>query len=187
MNTADTILEIKKALRSAMNGILSAQMRQAGMPYKLVFGVEIPRLQAIAREFTPSRQLAQELWQQPIRECKILAAMLMPHTEFCPQMADIWADEMPTPEIAQTTAMYLLAPQPWAASLAFGWIATNSPMRQLCGFLVLARLLAQGATLNDHSLQELRDQAQSLLPSPSLHLAKAIQAVLARLDDDKIQ
>ena len=45
MTTEDTVKEIKKALRSAMNGVLSAQMRQAGMPYRLVFGVELPRLE----------------------------------------------------------------------------------------------------------------------------------------------
>ena len=36
--THDTVIEIKKALRAAMNGVLSAKMREAGMPYKLVFG-----------------------------------------------------------------------------------------------------------------------------------------------------
>lgn len=42
------IIDIKKDLRASMNGILSARMREAGMPYKLVFGVELPRLQTIA-------------------------------------------------------------------------------------------------------------------------------------------
>ncbi|MEE1087744.1 MAG: DNA alkylation repair protein, partial [Bacteroidaceae bacterium] len=78
MTTEETVREVKKALRSAMNGVLSAQMRQAGMPYRLVFGVELPRLREIAREFPSDRALAQNLWNQPIRECKMLAAMLMP-------------------------------------------------------------------------------------------------------------
>ena len=56
------IQNIKKELRASMNGILSAKMREAGAPYKLVFGVELPRLQSIAREFAPSRTLAQQLW-----------------------------------------------------------------------------------------------------------------------------
>ena len=51
MTTQDTIKEIKLELRAAMNGVVAAQMRQAGMPYKLIFGVELPRLQEIAREF----------------------------------------------------------------------------------------------------------------------------------------
>ncbi len=34
--------DIKKELRASMNGILSARMREAGMPFRLIFGVELP-------------------------------------------------------------------------------------------------------------------------------------------------
>ena len=53
--------DIKKELRASMNGILSARMREAGMPFKLIFGVELPRLQDIAREFPQDADLAQTL------------------------------------------------------------------------------------------------------------------------------
>lgn len=181
MTTEETVKEIKKALRSAMNGVLSAQMRQAGMPYKLVFGVEIPRLIAISKEFTADRTLAQALWNEPIRECKILAAMLMPPEEMLPEVADIWADEIPAAEIAQTTVMYLLSKTKWAARVAFEWIAGEMPMRQLCGFLIIARLLSQGAEFNPQSVLEIQDQAEAILPQADLHLQKAIHAVLDRL------
>lgn len=180
--TAKEVKEIKKALRSAMNGVLSAQMRQAGMPYRLVFGVELPRLADIAKEFPTDRALAQALWNEPIRECKILAAMLMPAEYMLPEIAEIWTLEMPTAEIAQTTVMYLMSRIPQAASLAFEWIAGEHPMRQLCGYLILARLISRGETFNEHSLLEIRDQAESALPQADLHLQKAIHAVLDRLD-----
>ena len=72
------INEIKKELRASMNGILSARMREAGMPFKLIFGVELPRLQSIAQEFSADVELANQLWQQNIRETRLLAIMLMP-------------------------------------------------------------------------------------------------------------
>ena len=75
-------LDIKKELRASMNGILSAQMREAGMPHKLIFGVELPRLQSIAHEFPPDKGLANSLWSQDIREAKLLAIMLMPAEGF---------------------------------------------------------------------------------------------------------
>ena len=182
MDTTEQIKEIKKELRAAMNGVLSAQMREAGMPYRLVFGVELPRLQEIAREFTPSRALAQALWHENVRECKILASLLMPIDQMPAEVADIWVDQMPTAEIAQTCSMFLLSREPWAPQLAFQWIAADSPMRQLCGFLILARLLSQGAELNERSASELRDQAAALLPQADLHLRKAIHATLSALD-----
>ena len=182
MENSTVILDIKKELRAAMNGILSAKMREAGAPYKLVFGVELPRLQSIANEFQPSRQLAQELWNENIRECKLLATMLMPPQEFLPEMADIWVDEIPTAEVAQVLCMQLLSKESWSAVTAFEWIASPSQMRQLCGFLCIARLLQQGAQLQERSISELKDQAQSLLPTADLHLRKAIIAATSMLE-----
>ena len=74
----DTIRHIKSELRLAMNGIASSYMRENGMDYKLNFGVEIPRLRTIAEEFPHDHQLAQALWKENIRECKLLAGMLQP-------------------------------------------------------------------------------------------------------------
>ena len=181
MESSD-IQDLKKELRAAMNGILSARMREAGAPYKLVFGVELPRLQSIATEFQPSRTLAQQLWNENIRECKLLAAMLMPPQEFLPEIADIWIDEIPTAEVAQVLSMQLISKEPWCATSAFEWIASPSPMRQLCGFLCIARLLQQGAQLQERSAEELKDQAQSLLPNADLALRKAIMATTGLLD-----
>ena len=177
------IKDIKKELRAAMNGILSAKMREAGAPYKLIFGVELPRLQSIASEFHPSRMLAQELWNENIRECKLLATMLMPPLEFLPEMADIWVDEISTAEVAQVFSMQLLRKESWCATVAFEWIASPAPMRQLCGFLCIARLLQQGAQLQDRSIEELKDQAQSLLPNADLPLRKAIIAATSFLSE----
>lgn len=167
-----------------MNGILSAQMRQAGMPYKLIFGVELPRLQSIAAEFTPSRRLAQELWNQNIRECKLLAFMLMPPEELLPEVAEIWVDESPTAECIQMMVMLLLQRQRWAAEMGFQWIASESRNRQLAGMLLIARLLAGGAELNPRSHTELLNQLQSLEPQADLHLQKAILAVRNNLPEE---
>jgi 3-methyladenine DNA glycosylase AlkD len=183
MTTDELIRDIKKDLRASMNGILSAQMRNVGMPYKLVFGVELPRLQTIAAGYQPNRQLAQALWNQPIRECKILAAMLMPRNEMLPEMAELWVDEIPAPEIAQMLCMYCFSKEKWAAEKALEWVAQDETKRQLCGFLLIARLLQQGVEFNARTEDEIRDQAEALLPQADLHLQKAIRAAIERLQE----
>ena len=45
-----TISDIKAELRAAMNGVTSRTIRESGMGYRLVFGVELPRLHEIAAE-----------------------------------------------------------------------------------------------------------------------------------------
>lgn len=182
----ETLKDIKKELRANMNGILSAKMREAGMPYKLVFGVEQPRLQVIAREFAPDHQLAQRLWHENIRECKLLAALLMPVESFYPEIADIWVEEIPTDEVAQFLSMHLLSRLPYAASLAFEWIASDHAMRQFCGYLTLARILMRGAQLNPRSVEELQDQMQAALPHAPLALRKVFQTIEAKLSEQNI-
>ena len=102
MNVEETLAEIKKELRANMNGVASKRMRESGLQYHVNFGIELPRLQMIAREFEPNHELAQQLWHENVRESKILAAMLMPVERFLPDLADIWAEQIPNAEIAQT-------------------------------------------------------------------------------------
>ena len=106
-STRDKVREIKKSLRLAMNGVVSTLQRRQGLDYKINFGVEIPRLKGIANAFTKDRELAETLWQDNIRECKMLAIFLMPEEEAA-SVADSWIAGTKFTEIADQLAMHLL-------------------------------------------------------------------------------
>lgn len=163
MDTQDTIRRIKTELRLAMNGVASAYMRESGIRYKLNFGVELPRLRSIAQEFEPDHDLAQALWKEDIRECKLLAAMLQPTETFYPEIADIWTENMPNAEIAGHTVQNLYCRLPYASQKAYEWIADERDMFQVCGYLILARLFTQGLHPNERSANEFLDQARAAL------------------------
>ena len=169
--------EIKKELRAAMNGILSARMREAGMPFRLIFGVELPRLQSIAAEFTPDADLARQLWEQSIRETRLLAIMLMPPDEFTPELARHWAETLLTPEEAQVMAMMLLPKTTFAESLCKEWIEGEADLPTTCACLCLRHLLAKGRNLTCLNLQLTVANLQTNHVKSSLHLRKAIQAL----------
>ena len=182
MNVEETLRDIKKELRANMNGVASSRMRESGLAYHVNFGIELPRLQMIAREFEPNHELAQQLWHEDVRESKILAVMLMPVDRFLPDVADIWVEQIPNAEIAQTTVMYLFSRLPYASDKAFEWMASSSEMLQLCGFLLIGRLLMRGGEMSERSQQEFLDQAASLGNSGNLHLRKAIANALAHYE-----
>ena len=73
MDLHEQLKEIKTQLRLSMNGVASQSMREKGLNYKLNFGVELPRIKAIAAQFEQEHSLAQALWKENIRECKIYA------------------------------------------------------------------------------------------------------------------
>lgn len=181
MNAEEIIRTIKQELRANMNGVASTRMRESGLQYHLNFGIELPRLQTIASEFTPSHEIAQQLWHENVRESKMLATMLMPVERFYPELADIWVEQVPNFEIAQTAVLFLFSRLPYAPQKAFEWMASDKEMSQYCGFLLMARLLMQGVILNERSRQEFEDQAEVASQTDSLPLRKAIQNALARL------
>lgn len=178
----DIIRQIKSELRVSMNGIASTYMRENGMDYKLNFGVEIPRLKMIAEEFPCDHQLAQALWKENIRECKILAGMLQPISSFYPEIADIWMESIPNAEIAQHTVMNLFCKLPYASEKAFQWIADEREMPQICGYLILARLFMQGKEPNEEAENEFLDQTESAINS-SAEVRRAAYSALLKYQD----
>ena len=86
--------DIKTQLRLSMNGVVSQSMREKGLVYKLNFGVELPRIKGIAAGYEKDHSLAQSLWKEDIRECKILAGLLQPVESFLPEIADIWVEHI---------------------------------------------------------------------------------------------
>jgi len=166
--------EIKKELRASMNGILSARMREAGMPFRLIFGVELPRLRSIADEFPQDAELANQLWSQNIRETKLLAIMLMPPVAFTPEQANLWAETMVTAEEAQVLAMMLLPKTNHAKDTSIAWLRQGNPLPSVCACLCLRHLLMQGNTFNQEEQQFIVETTTLMLPEANLHLRKAI-------------
>lgn len=140
--------EIKKELRLAMNGVVSSLQRNQGLNYKINFGVEVPRLKAIASKFEKERELAKRLWQENIRECKMLAIYLMPESDY-PAVAENWIAETPFTEIADHLAMTILCRLPEAAGKAIEWIQDSRGMFRYCGFLTLTHLFRRNITLDN--------------------------------------
>ena len=129
------------------------------------------------------RRLAQELWNENVRESRLLAILLTPGGEFLPEVADIWAQEFRTTEEASLMSMELIYPQKWATSFAFEQIARGNYLPSLCGWLTICRLLREGGKLMERSEQELRDHAASIGADAPLPLRKAVQATIQYLSD----
>ena len=175
-------LDIKKELRASMNGILSARMREAGMPFKLIFGVELPRLQSIAAEFSQDADLAQRLWKQNIRETRLLAIMLMPADAFTAETSNIWAEEMLTAEEAQVMAMMLLSKTKHAKETCLSWLMEAKPLPSVCACLCMRHLLLRGTELEPKEAEIVEGCTTKMLPKANLHLRKAILSLKEALN-----
>ncbi|MCD8303442.1 MAG: DNA alkylation repair protein [Prevotellaceae bacterium] len=179
-----TLIEIKKEFRANMNGVASAYMRRCGLVYHVIFGIELPRLKEIAVDFPSDSRLAEALWQEDVRESKILASLLMPVEGFTPQRADEWAAQIPNAEIAQMTVMNLFARLPYAKEKAFRWMPQkDAPLISLCGFLLIARLRMQGQRFTPEETNEAVSLIKAIPPTADAHLSKAARNALLRLTE----
>ena len=180
MELTEQLKEIKTQLRLSMNGAVSQSMREKGLVYKLNFGVELPRIKSIADAYEKDHALAQTLWKEDIRECKILAGLLQPVGSFLPEIADIWVENIRNIEIAELTCMNLFQYLPYAPAKSFHWIAAEDEYTQVCGFLTIARLLMKKGDMNERVENEFLDQAISAFLSGSYHVRNAALTAIRR-------
>ena len=179
----EQLRNIKRSLRGVMNGPVSASMREKGLTYKVNFGVELPRLQQMAAGLPHTYELAAALWKEDIRECRLLAGMLMPVEAFGDDLAEVWVEQMRFPEEAAFTVLHLFSRLPYASAVAFEWVAREEEMFQLCGWLLLGRLMVQGMQPAPRDRHELIDQAQAAVACGNMHLRNAAAKVLVRLEE----
>ncbi len=180
MDIKEQLREIKTQFRLAMNGAVSQSMREKGLVYKLNFGVELPRIKTIAAGYEKDHALAQALWKEDIRECKILATLLQPVDSFLPEIADIWVENIHNIELAEQTSMNLFQHLPYAPAKSFLWIADEREYFQVCGYLTIARLLMKKGDMDDRAANELLDQAMSAFLSGTYHVRNAAWTALRR-------
>ena len=176
-----------------MDGAVAQSMRDKGLNYHLNWGATLPRLQAKAEEIRllviGSRlmvnlyDLSIALYKENVRECKILATMLMPADEILPEVVDIWQEQIPSQEIAEQLAFNLYQHLPFAAEKAYQWIASDKEYDQLCGFHVLSRLFMNGQEPNERGINEYLDEALCALQGPFSSVRKAALQSLQRFAD----
>lgn len=179
----ERVQEIKRSFRLMMDGATSASMREKGLEYKLNWGASLIMLRQEAERIGQDYHLAIELWKEDIRECKILATMLMPPEEMLPEVAELWMEQTHNVEIAEQAAFNLYQHMPSAASLAYKWIASPRELDQLCGFHILSRLFRKGQSPNERGINEYIDQALAALETENISLKKAVVQSLIRFSE----
>ena len=166
-----------------MNGPASQSMREKGLKYKLNWGVPVPTLKAMAKDYGKNYDLAIELFKEDIRECKILATMIMPPERMLPEIIDVWMEQTTQNEIAEQLAFNLLQHLDYAPMLAFEWIATDKPIYKLTGYHLLSRLFMKGKEPDERGINEFLDQVEADLQGDDNSLKHAAYNCLLRFCD----
>lgn len=143
MELQQQIKEIKYNFMCFRNGIVSDALRNSGMPYKIIFGLQLPQIADIAHGIRPDRELARALWDDhTVRESRLLACYLFPIDTVDEQTAYALASSVMTVEEADILAFRLLRRLPFADSLARRLLSEESPVVAYAGRALLRNLEA---------------------------------------------
>lgn len=176
-------MKIKRSFRLLMSGPTSQSMTQKGLGYKINWGVPFIELKKMALEYGKDYELAIELWKEDIRECKILATLIMPAEKMLPEITDIWMEQVKSQEMAEMLAFNLLQHVDYAPAIAYEWIATDKTLYEIAGFQLLARLFANGQEANERGINEFLDQAAVALQGDNMGIKHAAANCVLRFAD----
>lgn len=181
--THQKLMTIKRSFRLLMNGPTSQSMKNKGVGYKINWGVPFIELKKMAQEYGKDYELAIELWKEDIRECKILATLIMPADKMLAEITDIWMEQVRSQEMAEMLAFNLLQHVSYAPVLAYQWMASEQPLYQVAGFQILARLFANGQEPNERGINEFLDQAATALQCDNMGVKHAAANCVMRFAD----
>ncbi len=161
MDDFNKMQSLKRRLFAMRNGAVAESLRRSGSPYRIIFGVNLPQLVEIARDFEGDATLAAQLWDnRSTRESMLLAPMIYPADKMDLATARAWAVSAPTPEVADILCHRLLKRLDFADSLADSLLDGPNDLVRYCGLRLLINRFPRRVThAREMAERELRRQS----------------------------
>ncbi|MCM1309809.1 MAG: DNA alkylation repair protein [Bacteroides sp.] len=146
-----TLSEVRRQFFTFRNGLLADMLRkQAQLPQKVIFGLNLPQLREIAARCGQDDALACELWADTdCREARLLAPMI--HSASAEVLA--WLDQVITIEEADVVCHRLLRRCPGAADKARQALRSDNPLVCYAAIRLIINLLPDSRELALQALQ----------------------------------
>lgn len=173
MQPSEIVRQIKRSFRLYMNGNTSRSMREKGLEYKINWGVSQVDLRTMAYQYDKNAEVAQLLWKENIRECKILATYLMPIEKMTIEEAMEWGNGITTTELAEVSVFNLFCLLPYANDLAVKWLKQDE-IHRICAYHLLCRSTKRGITPTDEAMDILWINSLSDIDSTEMSLRHSL-------------
>ncbi|MFA4838559.1 MAG: DNA alkylation repair protein [Candidatus Neomarinimicrobiota bacterium] len=141
--------EILRRLKSLSNPSAIAGMERFGITPGKTFGVGIPPLRALAKEIGKNHSLAARLWNENIRETRILASMIDDPKQLTEAQMSSWVVGFDYWEICDQCIMNLFEKSPLAWQKAIEWAERPEEFVRRAGFVLMARLAVSDKKAKD--------------------------------------
>ena len=185
-------MEVIVRVRQRMNGAVES-MRESGIIYKVNYGVTIPELQQIAQPYKGDHDLAIRLFEEEIRECKIIASMIDDPEKVTGDQIDTWSEEFNNPEIVEQLCNNLLWKSDFALPRSFEWCLEEDALLKKAGLLIAGHR-ASDSNVKDsvfepyiYIVEDLAETEDELVSNSAIYALREIAKRSESLKDKVIQ
>ncbi len=146
--------EALKRLSSLADPEYLVRNERFACPVKGSIGVSLPNLRKLAKEIGKSHELALELWQQPIRDAKQLAALIDEPEKVTEEQMDIWVEDFDSWGLCDITTTDLFDQTAFAYKKAIEWAGRNEEFVKRAAFSLMAGLAVHDKEMLDEKFVE---------------------------------
>lgn len=139
MNATSKMVALLGELRREMNGAVVDSMREKGIEYALSYGVSIPTIRVLARQYAPDDELARLLYQQQVRELQLAALSIASPESVTREELPFWAKAVTTVEMAENVATVLIARTKVAEVAVREWLVADNALLRYAAMLIGGR------------------------------------------------
>lgn len=132
--------DILRKLKDLANPKAVEGMAKFGITSKKIYGVSIPNLRKIAKEIGTNHQLALKLWDEGIRETRILASMIDDPALITEEQMEKWVKDFDSWEVCDQCCMNLFWQTPFAFEKVEKWASKKEEFVKRASFALIAVL-----------------------------------------------
>ena len=189
----EKVKEITALIKQRMNGAVVESMRESGIVYKVNYGVTIPELQQIAQPYKDDHELAIRLFEEDIRECKIIASMIDDSAKVTGDQIDAWSESFSNVEIVEQVCNNLLWKSDFALPRSYEWCLEDDELLKKAGLLIIGHR-ASDTNIKDsvfepyiNIVEDLAETEDELVSNSAIYALRQIAKRSESLNDRVLQ
>jgi 3-methyladenine DNA glycosylase AlkD len=136
-------------IRAAADPSRKPGMARVGIKVEHALGVSIPHCRTIAKQYRGDHELALELWEIGIHECRIIASMVDDPAAVTRSQMDEWVAAFDSWDLCDQVCGNLFIRTPHAIPVARAWVRRDEEYVKRAGFTLVAEIAHRDRTMSD--------------------------------------
>jgi len=159
----------------------AAGMARFGITGARVYGVSMPDLIGLGKAIGRDHALALELWAEPGRETRVLAALVDDPKRVTEVQMEAWVRDFDSWEVCDQAIMKLFEKTPFAWEKALAWSREEAEFVKRAGYVLMARLAVSDKKAPDARFTPFWTEIRRGASDPRNFVKKAVNWALRQI------